>query len=72
MYQTFFHTLTAPPQVLVKSRPIFANPVNINWYNVDEALHNEAAIKDIAWAATRLSNPNEQDLIRESKKIPLK
>ena len=27
----FFHTLTAPPQVLVKSRPIFANPVNINW-----------------------------------------
>ena len=56
----FFHTLTAPPQVPVKSRPIFANPVNINWYNVDEALHNEAAIKDIAWVATRLSNPNEQ------------
>ena len=39
----FFHTLTAPPQVPVKNRPIFANPVNINWYNVDEALHNEAA-----------------------------
>ena len=60
----FFHTLTAPPQVLVKSRPIFANPVIINWYNVDEALHNEAAIKNIAWVATRLSNSYEQ-------KIPL-
>ena len=54
--------LTAPSQVLVKSRPIFANPVNINWYNVDEALHNEAAIKNIAWVATRLSNLNEQKI----------
>ena len=46
----------------VKSRPIFANLVNINWYNVDETLHNEAAIKGIAWVATRLSNPNEQKI----------
>ena len=62
MYQTFFRTLTARPQVLVKSRLIFANPVNINWYNVDEALHNEAAIKDIAWVDTRLSNLYEQKI----------
>ena len=46
----------------MKSRPIFANLININWYNVDETLNIEAAIKDSAWVATRLSNPNEQKI----------
>ena len=56
------HTLTAPPQVPVKPRPAFANQVNINWYDAEEALHNEAAINDLAWAVTRMNDTNDQKI----------
>ena len=32
------------------------------WYDAEKALHNEAAINDLAWAVTRLNDINNQKI----------